>query len=391
MNRHPTHRGGLAVALLAMLAFTLAACQGGGSSTSSTTVGITPPPGNTNGSPPTATPTAPSTAGWTTVAALASAQAVAFAPGNPLIGYACGTQSPGASTTPPVQFSATSDGGATWSAFAATPATGANCTLRVNPTNAQDIVLTGTQSNPFTNITYRSLNGGKTWAQLSFPGGGNIDTGDPVWIGSTLYVAATSKSNPTNGYTGHELARSVNGGALALLTETTLVAGVPAGFQPYDLFANGTALYVTLIGAGPTVIAGTTNGGATWSHFTAQGLPNLAFVLMAEDGKTLYSFGNGGFVSTDFGHTWKAAPAGADLTNPTTSPDGTVAGVGADGTLWVLHHGATAWKSGLTLLASGTPFIITVSHGSTPAAVWDITTQTNGATTSSGVATHPLP
>ena len=175
-------------------------------------------------------------AGWVKAPAIADAKAIAFSLSAPLTGYVC-TNSTHVTdiykaTSSPLFIRATHDGGRTWSAPLSTGISTISCKLTINPDNPNDVIFNRIDClfcDALIGSPYRSLDGGKTWAQVNLPSGpsqnGHIT--QFAFDGTTMYVTVDYypgdyKSNPQLPL----VAVSVNGQPLQWTNTTALPPGV---------------------------------------------------------------------------------------------------------------------------------------------------------------------
>ncbi len=430
MNRSQNYliAGGLGVLGVLVLAFVviLATSLPANSTTAQPTAIIQPTATGTGHKHPTATsvprptPTAmPLPAGWTD-ARLPYAKDISFGVSDPQTGYVCGnlyngTQGNGTQNgAPPLELGVTHDGGATWQGPMTLPFSYGDCRIQVNPFNANDLLIgefvcygcDGSALYPRT--WYRSLDGGATWHLVPIPAG----VGEPndyliqyfMWGGQTLYMQILGAP----GYIGplslaHSLAASVNGGAFTWIDSHLNVASLGSHISLGLMGTVGSTLLVSYLDTTPPASYGfvaTSDNGATWSHFTAQGTVGYR-LYPSLDGTTIYSTNGSGVTrSSDGGHTWMNLPVlpatpGALLESaqplvphlPASSngpvkaefgeaPDGTIfLGVPVYGSSYhdVLYEwspGATQWRV-LDNHGPGTFSAVTVDANGHPVAVWD--------------------
>jgi hypothetical protein len=327
---------------------------------------------------PTRTPTLPR-GKWTTVPGLAFALNGAFAPGDPLIGYACG---PASNTNSVLKWSITQDGGQTWSAPAMTGIQGPMCTIVISPTNAQAVAITAIDCGGCSYAlgavpSYVSYNGGQTWKLVAPPAGkvnpAHAGTNEPCWVGNDLYVQVFGNFGVAGEVEqGPYLEVSHNGAPFVWANDVPLLTAA-AGTLEWEDLGLGTSLYVLIQNSpGANNLFVTADGGATWQ---ARGtFPNYSAIYAGLDGTTLYAASNGIAASQDGGRTWHALPALAGNIGfaLATTPDGTVFTTNdeSSGTVVIekLAPGATAW----TGIAANSQGLLDVTWNASghPIALW---------------------
>jgi photosystem II stability/assembly factor-like uncharacterized protein len=284
-SRRPVITGGLAAAgaIALLFAIILAFTTHGTTSapTSSTSTLSATATGTQHATPThttnTATPgaTLAVTQNWQTAKGVPNGENVAFSSTSPHTGYACAfTQG---SPYPSMRLYATQDGGATWQATAG-QVTAGQCQLTINPANPQDVTMLASRCGVNVNcngelpLAYRTLDGGQTWSQLSMPAGaedGYVNVGDPLYAGNALYAFASTSASYTQYQPSlkHQLAVSISGQPFIWIDLTNLVS---KNYGP--VFASGNAFDIVAGDPSHPLIRSTTDGGQTWTTFTAQGV-----------------------------------------------------------------------------------------------------------------------
>lgn len=257
----------------------------------------------------------------------AGAQDIAFAPSAPALAYDCGAPTLSLTTfTPvPIAVSASRDGGRTWRALPS-PGTGVTCSITVNPTAPQDVVLMVSPSSTFASkpiVLYRSFDGGRTWTRWTLPPRLGAQFGDAqyatwAWAGSSLFL--TPYYPGTIGY--GDLAASIAGRPFVWVQQNGLFRSAPDDASINQLLGTPSALYAVLFSQSTctqscTRVLTSSDGGSSWSVYapTFQGHP-IALLFQNDDGRTLF----GGYFddpaqaaheyvySSDGGVTWRQLP-----------------------------------------------------------------------------------
>lgn len=271
---------------------------------------------------PTGVPTTALPAGWHEAGPLGT-QAVAFAPSDAAIGYACGRSAQGIFTV------RTQDGGNQWTPPALLNDPSSTCSVAVDPTAPDDVVVN-------TGVVWRSTNAGATWHALALP---NVKPGLPAvstiaWAGGTLFAAFAWSP-----YYQHTLVASVAGGPF-VAADPPLVAlgGDPSQLTVQQLFGAGGSIYIGFSTAKVNFdfhYARRLNVGQTWQpvRFAKGGLALFPVAETPDDrGIIAQSSTNLLALTYDGGATWTtiAAPnQGLPALLPaaagsTAAPDGTL-------------------------------------------------------------------
>lgn len=343
--------------------------------------------------------------GWS-LAGPSYASGIAFAPSAPETAYTCGAlhRAGNQNQAVPLSVGVSYDYGHTWLTLS-TPAIAVTCYLKINPTNAQDVVLMAIPcqqcASPQPSKLYRTFDGGKHWSDWSLPAPGPNQSADLLytqwmWVGSTFFIAPYLAGD--SGYV--RLAASVDGRPFVWLKTKTLFAGAPADAGINSLYATSTTLYIEMgsrKSCPPTCswFMQSRDKGASWSPFEPmfQGQP-VFLLTTGADGRTLLGqtvhydapYSRIYRRSTDGGATWSAlapkpvelaarpifeAPDGSiyaefdkDAADPaiTQSPSATVG-------IYALAPGAAAWRY-VSPLPAGGWFIIAWDEGGHPSALW---------------------
>jgi len=316
---------------------------------------------------------------------------VAFAPGNPAIGYVCGGDAGGGTA---ISFGVTHNGGTSWQ-IQKSPSLYAACSLSISSANPNYVALLTTScyscasETPSTRLDI-SRDGGKTWKQGVLP---NTDSVDPhqidfaVWAGSDLFARpqlAQKDSQPP-----HTLAVSINGNPFTWVDNVS----------PGSMMSAGSALYLVtgMTGCDPNhnpncyVLKKTVDGGVTW---TAISDSNTGALIDAGTDGTLIGEASSivndqlqetFFRSTDEGITWNPLPSTPSNGNGTVQPllasDAALyVQTNADsGKIWRLAPGASQWTAvamaptdektgGISLVLA----VIAVDHNTHSATLWGI-------------------
>jgi hypothetical protein len=267
---------------------------------------------------PTAVPSVTLPTGWHIAGR--GIQAVAFAPSDSTLGYACGASPQG------IFVVRTKDGGDQWSAPSALNDHDSACAVAVDPTAPGDVVVN-------TGVVWRSTDAGYTWHAWPLP---NVKPGLPsvsavAWAGTTLFAAFVWSP-----YYQHTLVASVAGAPFASADPPLAALGGDPG-QPS---------VAQLFGAGGTIYAGfhaaraadglhfihSADGGQTWqiARFAHAGLALAPVAGTADDRGMIARSTSGTLALTyDGGATWAvvAAPPPVQIPDPvsvTAAPDGTL-------------------------------------------------------------------
>jgi len=416
----------LGLAVLLLLAVTLAALRGaGGAPPVVTTVARN---GRALAAPVPRVATPALGTGWT-AAGPADAQRIAFAPSAPRTAYACGTARPSASGRPaPVMVSVSSDGGLTWGADQPAQAEAVGCDLTVNPTDARDVVMVTT---PCAHCSLReplaisrSRDGGAHWAAAALPardasGASDFESYEWAWSGGTLFIAPFA--NGAAALT--RLAASVAGQPFTWVATAGLYVGSPAGTSISALLGTRAALYVVLrraaaCGRSCFPLMRTRDGGAHWTELDAVAEGQPLAPLAAARGGTLYAepltpLGTDGqeheperrryYYSTDGGVRWQALALGwpgvfAAYLLP--APDGTVyaplvrdptpaTGEVVDEAIYAVAPGDTFWHFSAPFPAGNVDRLVlawdALGH---PASLWGPAVSPESGADRAGLATH---
>jgi hypothetical protein len=345
------------------------------STTSSISVVGTSSLSSTPNPTPSPTPTVTLAAQWHHDASLDTVLAIATAPSQPAIAYACyGVTANGRGVIGILQ---SSDGGTQWNTLTKDVAPGYDCAISVDPTNPQDIAMTVNPCAPMGCSTatdafqalFRSHDGGVTWAHMALPASPIPEglAGPMTWSGTTLFAQAQyDLSQPQDIAKVYPLAVSLNGGPLTWRNNPTingkvaymvLVAGLP-----HILYAGLQAQYsgsYACSGAPQVDLVASTNLGQSWSPATladANGPLQFYFVDPSSNALAAVDAQNNTVVSFDGGLTWRQTPALAQnqgiCGNFYIAPDGTCVAnfitVNAAEPLqtlaaYIAAPGATAW------------------------------------------------
>jgi hypothetical protein len=348
-----------------------------------------------------------------------------FAPSAPGTAYLCGT--PGntdLNRQAPVSLALSQDAGRTWHSWTTALRAGV-CVVDIDPTNAHDLLLEVfpciSSSASCSAQLFRSLDGGHSWHLVAFPpapagsSSGPIEEFTWAWHGSTVFVSPS----PAGTAPQTLLAVSVATGPFMWVNQTALLAGLPAGSQINDLYANTEGVFVDFgapsSGAGTILTKVSTDQGATWSVFQPQyqgkqvqlvdqgvsladGHTLLGVVVSGQDATT------GGYVtSSDGGATWRplAAPPGdLRIIGLVSTPSGTyyaeMANPNGEATavagVYRLAHGTSTWVLvGALPLPSGSagPLAVSWDEQGQPLALWSIAlTRSTPTITVTGLITH---
>ena len=367
---------------------------------------IPPPTIPTPTAPLTPAPTLPAGQGWTP-AGPPWAQWIVFAPSDPRAAYLCGTPTNNnPSRQGPVTLGLSLDSGRTWQMLA-TSILASACQVDVDPTDAQDVLLqveqcaTCSTSNPAQ--VYRSIDGGRSWHLAALPPPPDSSLATYVafqwaWQGSTLLIMPLFASTQLR----RLLAISVAEGPLGWVTQNALLAGVPAGMQLNDLYANTTAVYADFDFSAPsscsqncTLTRVSADLGATWSVFqpryqrktvylldqlvsVADGYTLIGQVVSSQDANTrIY------VTSSDGGATWTPMPSPpGDLvfTTLVSTPSGIYyaetwsygEGATTPPAIYRLTPGASTWALVGALPNSGAPIAVSWDEQGDPLALWSV-------------------
>ncbi len=288
------------------------------------------------------------------------AQTIAFASNDPAVAYSCGA------LNGKVQVAASTDGGVSWqpAETIAAGATGASCTLTVDPQDARDVAALVQSCSTGQCVTsaltgealYRSGDAGVNWTQETLPDGNAAFDGLLGWAGGSLFAQVGAVDA---GAVGHTLAASAGNGAFTWADNSPLFA------QP--------GLTLTLLaGAGTTLYAGFSNASASGSC-----LPPAVTALIATD---------------DGGKTWMPV-ALADGTMPVsivTIEGGTIVGQVAPAHLVASSDGGKTWQQAPSLppdmqacaffIAPDNTFVVQLASVNSSAQVNEIVSAATGAT-----------
>ena len=372
---------------------------------------------------PTSSPTIPAGQGWTH-AGPAWADWMVFAPSAPGTAYLCGT--PGntdLNRQAPVSLALSQDSGSAWQSWI-TSLRASFCVVDIDPTNAHDLLLEVfpciSSSASCSGQLFRSLDGGHSWDLVVFPpapagsSSGPIEEFTVAWQGSTLFVSPS----PAGTEPQTLVAVSVAGGPFVWVNQKALFAGLPAGSQINNIYANTKAIYADFVGpsSSSTILTKvSTNQGATWSVFQPQYQGNPVELVdqgvSLADGHTLLGdvvtgqdATTGGYVtSTDGGATWRplAAPPGdLRIMGLVSTPSGTyyaeMTSANGEATavtgVYRLTPGTSTWVLVGTLpLPSGSagPLAVSWDEQGQPLALWSIAlTRSTPTITVTGLITH---
>ncbi len=362
---------------------------------------------------------------WQAVPAIQYAVAITFAQSDLQTGYVCGNPD---STADTLKLGVTHDAGLTWTTSLLAGIPGNYCQIAVSPYDADDIVLVSqscSQGCFTTNIlrgTYRSRDGGKTWAKLVVPPGNEASDStipvSPVWTPTALFVL-TALTNPNGKETAapaHAIAVSVNGGPLAW-TQANPAIPVPANHYSYSIFTLGDNINFMMTQPNRTDLTDqftSSNNGASWVHITPKGLlPTIGTIQIAADKHTVIGVhdtlqGNDitdqqAVVSADGGKTWSASTAFPK--NSALWGGGVVFATTLDGSMFTaltpfrvsdvqqgiydLAPGGTSWVFIAPLVGEGDRFVAVSGDGNGhPTLVW--ASIYNSATSSSILEYHPI-
>lgn len=325
------------------------------------------------------------------------ATAIAFASGSSGVAYACGAN--GEETSPgihsiAVAFSA--DNARTWTTET-TPGRSVLCTLTVDPTNAQDVVLftttcaTGCTSDPVTHL-YRSRDQGRTWSELAIPAlpaapgaGASAFTSMLAWSGTTL-IAETEASIP-NGHPVQHLVASINAGPFVRVDQSPLFSNVGIG----KVFSVGTAVYVAIFPSGCTgtyfcSLAKTSDGGTNWRQVSLRYQSQTVDLLAAAGTALIVGTPSGAIQHAqiartgDDGQSWQTLPTGPAGMEYFATDDGTLFLTDLNsGALYRLAPGAQQWQLAVAVSSVDGSTPTTLDDGSLvfqcdgsghPVAVW---------------------
>lgn len=391
-SRRPVIAGGLAAAgaIALLFAVILAFTTRGGtslptSSTSTLAATATSTHHATRTPGPTATPgaTLAVTQNWQTAKDVPNGVSVAFSTTTPRTGYACAfTQG---TPYPTLRLYATVDGGATWQATAG-QVTGGICQLIINPTNPLDVTMRAGRCDVRTNcngdmpLTYRTLDGGQSWTQLSMPAGaedGFVVPADPFYAGNALfvfpYIGAPTQVFPS---LKHQLAVSIGGGPLTWIDLTNIVS---KNYGP--AFVSGNAFDIVAGDPSKVIIKSTTDGGQTWTTFTAQGITpaETGQIAATPSNGTLYLLSDHVYMSADGGHIWTVIGPGLKgyVNILAVTPDGTIYVTFAPNynlslaAVYRLSPGASAWQQVFAYgMTQRTPVAVSWDANGHPFALW---------------------
>jgi hypothetical protein len=374
--------------------------------------------------PLTPAPILPTGQGWTP-AGPAWAQWIVFAPSDPRTAYICGTPTnKNPSRQGQVMLGLSLDSGRTWQMLA-TAILASDCQVDVDPTDAHDLLLQvehcTTCSTPNPAEVYRSVDSGRSWhlAELPPPPGSSSVTYAAfqwVWQGSTLFIMPL--------FAGTQLRRlvaiSVAEGPFVWVNQNALLAGVPAGMQLNDLYANTTAVYADFDFYAPsncsqkcTLTKVSADLGATWSNFqpryqgqtvylldqqvsVADGYTLIGQVVSSQDANTSVYV-----TSSDGGARWTPMPLPPGdlvITALVSTPSGiSYAETWSFGSVatappavYRLSPGASTWVLVGALPGSGFPLAVSwAAQGGYPLALWSVANNLSAQTiTTAGPITH---
>jgi hypothetical protein len=390
MYHIPRWRLRTSLAALTLLALLLAAC-GAETTTSGLRGAATPHASATAGTTANATPGAQPYTFPTAWQAAAGAptqvsliNGMTFAPSQPLTGYACDNEPPAGTPTGGSDYAAaiyiTHDGGQTWTGlngarFTQQPG---NCTVFVNPTDANDVLVNGgvaSVNQPQPSI-WRSQDGGTTWHQLTaptVPGWPSIGVQKMTVLGARLVVSVYINgegqlandlyASDDGGTTWHQFAASLPanvedfvtlGGAIIVQTIPP-VAGSAQRSAPSTTAHAGASR--TLAATAPRSSGGpapvfyrSDDGGNTWAMVTIPG--GLPIFTQAATGNNFYgvsivppkfqfTFATA-YWTQDSGAHWRALPTLEGVASNWIDPNSLGIGltVGPDGTVFTdTQHG----------------------------------------------------
>jgi hypothetical protein len=272
----------------------------GGSSARATSTSTTHTPSGEGTPQPTPLPTVVWGRGWTPAGPV-EAQRIIFAQSAPAVAYTCGAPTLNSLAQPaPIVVQVSLDRGHTWRP-SLTPATGVECDLTVDPTDARDVVLAALPpptSQPFSSdaavdavALYRSFDGGATWQPWPLPtapdGARYFTVLRWAWSASALFVAPLALGDASY----HRLAASIGRQASSWVNQRALFAAAgPDNAGIVGLVGTAQALYV-LIYSEPCAIVcrqamRSADGGTSWSRF-APSYQGDAVILLAGAGESV--------------------------------------------------------------------------------------------------------
>jgi hypothetical protein len=325
------------------------------------TTGGNPPPSKPNGQPITNTTTSEQ---WTVAQGLpTNVMRLAFSANNVNLGYASVFIN-----KQEQQIYKTTDQGKTWSSVGMAQGPVSDI-LATDPLDPQDVVsLSVYAPAPGTYTFQRSLDGGKTWTNVttSLPTTGEVSqTG---WSGSTFLVgfqldgqlqgSSAVVAFPKNQASVHlDTNGKINGVSIADLTLLTGRRG------EIEVWGDGGSSAPTVYGAA------TKNQGKTWSALPTviHGKKSIPLAAL-DDGSVIVAQATDASVvsiSNDDGATWTSQP---------TLPGQSV---------WTANHSVFVTSHGKTLVVSGNDGTYTLANG-----VWKKATSKSVIAASSGAAQH---
>lgn len=344
----------LAVLLMLVLAGCGASATAGGTPIPPTATSNRIPkltPSDTPG--PTPTPASLAALGWKQSTA-PQPDAVAFAPSALNTIYTCtGSMSTGSS--PAINFSVSTDGGATWHT-STTPAQASACgRIRVSPTDAQavafDAAACRSECGQNQQMLYYSLDGGAHWKLVAY----NDSTFG--WVGTTFFSDVAPAGTPSS-HTQY-LAASASGGPFVWTSLPFPAAGIFSDSSTLYVLAGSTAPCTGTSG-GCSDLYRSTSLGVSWTHLTpvyngnnvaieafAPGIGAfLGYDVRAFSGPNTYPM----VWSTDGGATWRPLPGFSAGMQAATD-----ALMAADGTIYVnlLGDAPSQQQPGMYKLAPG--------------------------------------
>jgi hypothetical protein len=382
-----------AMAIVVILFAALLLTRSPGQSGSTPIANATNTPTATATRSPTATPVPER---WQTLTSIDYGKGLAFASNTPQTGYICGNTDHQGGGDVPLQLGVSHDGGRTWLPATALPISGDDCIIFVNPTDASDLVIRSFHCwegcGDEAGIPYRSVDGGKTWAQLVLPPGnessGLTDAGPVNWIGSTLFTYAippgTQGGQPAP---KHEVAYSVNNGPLTwAATNPFPLSGYP--YNVSDSFSLGNKF--CLLGNSNNELSCTQDDGTNWQATTASGVAPF-YVVPSPDGKTLFGYSyldNIVSSSADGGQTWAELPSipggsnAASIVSMAAAPDNTIYALNYPGSgptvagVYKLAPGGGSWSLAASYPAEQytalDPLAVTWNNSGHPQTLWAV-------------------
>lgn len=341
---------------------------------------------------PSPTPTTPPgglPAGWT-AAAIPSGYLpdVAFAPSSSSASsrvlYSVVITTGGAAA---VQVS--HDGGATWQSVPSPTSNQDRCSISVDPSDAQDVVLICTPAASDGYTVLRSLDGAKSWTKPQLNVTGNCYAGQG-WAGSTLLLAFEMCDG---GSSQTQLIASVAKGSFKRLDSDGSLSGIPLQTSILRLTGHGSTYMVQMgqISSNPTQFADTllvsNDSGSTWKsvtlsdgsqrvHLEGVGADGHEWVAAYESQPTQLA------LSTDDGQTWRKYPAPwANEMGPgelLVAPDGTVFVTderahfqsSIPDTVYIAGPDATSWRADVTMPQNSSLRALVWDANGHPTALW---------------------